>query len=88
MCIAYVQWLVLISLLIVYCKVMRHLKSLQPLWLSVCNVNVRIMTYRNIISPFALYGWVTWSLISKEERRLRLFMNELLGMILGLQGKT
>ena len=81
------QCLVLMSLLILYWPVMHHLKSLWHLWLSVCYVNVKIMSYRNIISPFALYGCVTWSLISKEERRLSVFMNKVQGIILGLRGK-
>ena len=63
------------------------LKSLRHLCLSVCYVNVKIMTYRNIISPFAFYGCVIWSLISKEERRLIVFVKEMQGMILGLRGQ-
>ena len=34
---------------------------------------------QNYNFKFALYGCVTWSLISKEERRVRLFMNEVRG---------
>ena len=37
---------------------------------------------------FALCGCITWSLISKELRRLSVFMNEVQDMILGLRGKT
>jgi hypothetical protein len=34
--------------------------------------NLKIKIYRNIILPFALYGYETWSLTLREERRLRL----------------
>jgi hypothetical protein len=36
---------------------------------------------------FALCGCITWSLISKEQRRLSVFMSEVQGMILSLRGK-
>jgi hypothetical protein len=69
------------------CTVMRHLKFLRNLWLAVCYVDVKIITYRNVISTVVLYGCVTWSLISKEQRGLMVFVNEVQGKILGLQGK-
>jgi hypothetical protein len=59
----------------------------RQLWLVDCYVYVKIMTYGNIISRYALYGCVTWSLISKEEHRLRVFVNEVKGKVLGLRGK-
>jgi hypothetical protein len=66
---------------------MRHLTFLWNLWLAVCYVDVKIITYRNVISTVVLYGCVTWSLISKEQRRLMVFVNEVQGKILGLRGK-
>jgi len=39
--------------------------------------------YRNIILPFVLYGCETWSLILREERRLRMFENRVLRRIFG-----
>jgi hypothetical protein len=39
--------------------------------------------YRNIILPVVLYGYETWSLILKEERRLRVFENMVLRRIFG-----
>jgi hypothetical protein len=65
---------------------MRQLKSLCRVWLSVCYVNIKIMTCRNRISPFPFYGCVTWSLISKEEGRMRVFISDVQGKILGLRG--
>jgi hypothetical protein len=43
------------------------------------------MTYihRNIILSFALYGYETWSLTLREERRLREFENRVLRKIFG-----
>jgi len=34
-------------------------------------VNLKIKIYRTIILPVVLYGCETWSLTSREERRLR-----------------
>jgi hypothetical protein len=45
------------------------------------NVNIRI--YKTIILPMVLYGCETWSLISKEEYRLRMFQNRALKSIFG-----
>jgi hypothetical protein len=67
---------------------MHHSKLLLRFWVSVCYVNVKIMTYRNKVSLFAFYEWVTWSLILKEERRMSVFMNEVQGMILALRGRS
>ena len=47
--------------------------------------NVMIRIYRNIILPVALYGCETWSLILREERRLKLFVNRKLSRIFGLK---
>jgi len=50
---------------------------------SLLSKNIKIKIYRNIISPFALYGCETWSLTLKEERRLRVFENRVLRRIFG-----
>ena len=67
---------------------MFHLKFLRNLWLAIIYIDVKIITFRNVISSVVLYGCVTWSLTSKEEGRLRLFVNEGQGKILGLRGKN
>jgi len=40
--------------------------------------NLKIKKYRTIILPI-LYGCETWSLTSREERRLREFENRVIG---------
>ena len=40
--------------------------------------NIKIKIYRNVILPVVLYGCETWSLILREESRLRLFENRVL----------
>jgi hypothetical protein len=45
------------------------------------NVNFKI--YKTIILPFVLCGCETWSLILREEHRLRVFENRVLRMIFG-----
>jgi hypothetical protein len=42
--------------------------------------NLKIRIYRTIILP-VLYGCETWSLTLREERRLRVFENEVLSRI-------
>jgi hypothetical protein len=44
-------------------------------------LNIKI--YRAIILPVVLYGCETWSLTLREERRLRVFDNKVLKIILG-----
>jgi len=46
---------------------------------------LKIKIYRIIILPVVVYGCETWSLILKEEHRLRLFENRVLGRIFGLK---
>jgi hypothetical protein len=43
--------------------------------------NLKIRIYRTIILPVVLYGCETWSLILKEERKLRVFENKVLRRI-------
>ena len=45
--------------------------------------NLKIKVYRTIILPVVLYGCETWSLILREERRLRVFENTVLRTIFG-----
>ena len=45
--------------------------------------NIKIKIYRTIIMPVVLYGCETWSLTSREERRLRVFEVRVLRRILG-----
>ena len=42
-----------------------------------------IKIYRNIILPVVLYGCEIWSLTLREERKLRVFENMVLGRIFG-----
>jgi hypothetical protein len=44
--------------------------------------NIEIKTYR-IINFLVLYGWETWLLTLREERRLRVFENRTLRRIFG-----
>ena len=48
------------------------------------NINIKI--YRTIILPVVLYGCETWSLTFREELRLRMFENMVLGRIFGPNG--
>jgi len=54
----------------------------QNLWSSVL-ISQKNKTYINIILPVVLYGCETWSLTSREERRLRVFENRVLRRIFG-----
>jgi len=47
--------------------------------------NLKIKMYRTIILPVVLYGRETWSLILREERKLRVFENMVLRRIFGLR---
>ena len=46
---------------------------------------VEIKIYRTIILPVVLCGCETWSLTLREERRLRVFENRVLGGVFGAQ---
>jgi hypothetical protein len=50
----------------------------NPLFSGLLSKNLKIQIYINIILPFVLYGFKTWSLTLREERRLRLFENRVL----------
>jgi hypothetical protein len=45
--------------------------------------NVKVKIYKTIILPVVLYGCETWSLILREEHRLRVFENRVLRRIFG-----
>jgi len=45
--------------------------------------NLKIKIYRTIILPVVSYGCETWSLILREERKLRVFENMVLRRIFG-----
>jgi hypothetical protein len=47
--------------------------------------NLKSKIYRTIILPVVLYGYETWSLTLKEERRLRVSQNRLLRRVFGLR---
>ena len=55
----------------------------NPLSSSLLLKNLKIKIYRTIILPVVLYGCDTWSLILREERRLRVFENWVLRRIFG-----
>jgi hypothetical protein len=48
--------------------------------------NLKIRIYKAIILPVVLYGCETWSLTLREERRLKVFENRVLGRILAREG--
>jgi len=50
---------------------------------SLLSKKLKIKTYRTIILPVVLYGCETWSLILREERRLREFENRALRRVFG-----
>ena len=54
---------------------------------SLLSKNLKIKIYRNVILPLVLYGCETWSLILREERRLRMFENMALRKIFGPKGE-
>jgi hypothetical protein len=72
-------------------EIKRRLKSGNACYHSVQNVlcsrllskNLKIKIYRNIILPVVLYGCETWSLMLREERRLRVFENRVLRRVFG-----
>jgi hypothetical protein len=45
--------------------------------------NIKIRKYKTIILRVVLYGCETWSLISRDEHRMRVFENRVLRRIFG-----
>jgi len=60
-----------------YHSVQNHLSS------RLLSKNLKIKIYRTIILPVVLYGYETWSLTLREERKLRVFENMVLRKIFG-----
>jgi hypothetical protein len=54
---------------------------------SLLSKSTKFKIYRNIILPVVLYGCVTWSLILREKRSLRVFENRVSRRIFGPKGK-
>jgi hypothetical protein len=50
---------------------------------SLLSKNTEIKIHRSIILPGVLYGFETWSLTLREERKLRVYGNRVLRIILG-----
>jgi len=50
------------------------------------STNLKIKIYRPIILPVVLYGCEAWSLILREERKMRVFENMVLRRIFGPGG--
>jgi hypothetical protein len=48
--------------------------------------NLKIKTHKTIILSVVLYGYETWPLTLREERRLRTFENRALRRIFGPKG--
>jgi hypothetical protein len=53
----------------------------EPLSCLLLSKNIKIRIHKAIILPVAMYGCKTWSLILKEEHRLRVFENRLMRRI-------
>jgi len=49
--------------------------------------NVKINVGTSLILPVVLFGCGTWSLTLREEHRLRVFQNTLLGRYLGIRAR-
>ena len=52
---------------------------------SLLSKHLKFKIYTTIILPVVLYGCETWSLTLREEPRLRVFENRVLGRIFGLK---
>ena len=50
---------------------------------SLLSKKLKIKIYRTIILPVVLYGCKTWSLTLREEGRVRVFENRVLGKVFG-----
>jgi hypothetical protein len=58
--------------------------SVQSLLSSrLLSINLKIRINKTVILPVVLYGCETWSLTSREQRRLRVFENRVLRRIFG-----
>ncbi|KAJ4446958.1 hypothetical protein ANN_13660 [Periplaneta americana] len=50
---------------------------------SLLSTNLKVRIYKTVILPVVLYGCETWTLILREEQRLRVFENKVLRKIFG-----
>jgi len=50
---------------------------------SLLSKNLKIKIHKTVILPVVVYGFEIWSLTLREERRLRVFENRVLGRIFG-----
>ena len=74
-------------------EIKKGLKSRNACYHSVQNLlssglltkNIKIQIYKSIILPVVSYGYETWSLTLKEERRLRVYENRVLTRIFELK---
>jgi len=74
-------------------EIKKGLKSRNACYYSVQNLlssglltkNIKIQIYKSIILPVVSYGYETWSLTLKEERRLRVYENRVLTRIFELK---
>ena len=58
--------------------------SLEKILLSrLLSKKLKVDTYKTIILPVVLHGYETWSLMLREEHRLRVFENKVLKKIFG-----
>jgi hypothetical protein len=72
-------------------EIKRRLNSGNACYHSVQNLlsshllskNVKVRIYKTIILPVVLYGCETWSVIVREEHKLRVFENRVLRRIFG-----
>jgi len=56
--------------------------------LNLLSNNNKIKIYRTIIMPLVLYGCETWSIIFKEEQKVRMIKNRVLRRIFGQKGQA
>jgi hypothetical protein len=45
--------------------------------------SINIKTYRTVTSPVVLYGCETWSIVLREEHKMKVFINSMLVKMLG-----
>jgi hypothetical protein len=55
----------------------------RPVGKRLISKNLNIKIYKTVILPVVLYGCETWSLTLREEHRLRVFENRVLGRVFG-----
>jgi hypothetical protein len=51
---------------------------------TILSKNIKVKIHKTIIFTLALYGCETWTLMLKEEHRLRVFENRVLRRMFGL----